>query len=208
MTIPGFTICPWCGTYYQIFQPNCRNCGGPILPSEIEPEEGEGFAMPPPPPRPVPDSYFWKLLFNDSWGIIAFIFAILGACFSFLGVVLTVAVVTAFVGLPFLGLGLLFLSTGVIGLIMRGQEMKNIVLVLQHGLPLRGEITGIEENQMVSVNNRHPWKISYQFMLDGRMFEGEKSTLNIPSPTHQPGRTVCVLFLKDKPEINTIYPHP
>ena len=208
MTTANYIICPWCGTYYQIFQPNCRNCGGPIHPSEIEPEEGEGFVMPPPPPRQVPDSYFWKLLFNDSWGIIAFIFAFLGAIFSFLGVVLTIAVVTMFVGLPFLGLGVLFLSIGVIGLIMRGQEIKNIVLVLQVGLPVRGEITNLEENLTISVNNRHPWKISYQFMLDGRLLESEKSTLNKPSPTHQPGRTVCVLYLQDKPEINTIYPHP
>jgi len=190
------------------FQSNCRNCGGPLRLLENESEECEAFIMPPPPPRPVPNSYFWKLLFIDSWGITALIFAIMGAVFTFLGIGLTVAIVTMFVGLPFLGIGLLFLSIGGVGLIIRGQEIKNIVLVLQNGHPLPGKITGIEENQMVSINNRHPWKISYQFTLDGRVFEGTKTTLNVPGSYHQPGRKVCVLYLQNKPEINTIYPHP
>lgn len=201
-------ICPWCGTYYQVFQSNCSNCGGPIQPLEAVLDQVDSYITPPPAPRPVPNSYFWKLLLNDGWGIGLLVFLFLGIIFSFLGVILTLAVVTMFVGLPFLGIGLIFFFIGLIGLILRGQEMHNIVVVLQQGLPVRGEILNVEENVMVTVNNRHPWKISYRFILNGAQCQGELTTINLPSEHHQPGKPVCVLYLPGKPEINTIYPHP
>jgi hypothetical protein len=208
MILDEYIVCPWCGTHYQSFQSNCKNCGGPILPHHMDLDSEDAYILPPPAPRPVPDSYALKLLLTDGWGVTLIIFLFLGAVFSFLGVSLTIAVVTMFVGLPFLGIGLVFFLVGLVGLLQRGQIMQNTVRVLQHGIPVRGEILDVEENTMVTVNNRHPWKITYQFSHNDNWLQGEISTLNPPGMNLQPEKPVCVLYLPDQPGLNTLYPHP
>ena len=106
--------CPWCGTNYAVFQPNCTNCGGPLPTPRENPPAGAGtvqpeepLLMPPPAPRPFSNSYTWKLLMSDGWAIAAFVFILLGGIFTVTGIGLTVAIITAFVGIPFAGLGLL-----------------------------------------------------------------------------------------------------
>lgn len=46
----------------------------------------------------------------DGWAITAGIFALLGAIFAGVGILLTLGIVTAFVGVPFIGLGVIFLA--------------------------------------------------------------------------------------------------
>ena len=106
--------CPWCGTNYAAFQSNCDRCGGPLpLPADPAASRAEGAPpTPPPAPRQVADSYAWRLLVSDGWGVVGFIFTLLGAIFTLVGGGLTLGVITAFVGLPFLLLGLVFLLGG------------------------------------------------------------------------------------------------
>ncbi len=205
--------CPWCGTNYLTFQSNCDKYGGPLAlpsaPSAAPAAAGTaGVATPPPAPRPVADSYAWKLVWSDGWGVVGFIFTVLGTVFALLGLGLTVAVVTAFVGLPFLVLGLAFLFGGGVLLSARYQQALRTVGVLRIGEAATGQITHVEQNLAVKVNNQHPWKIAYQFRVHDLPYEGQVTTLNMPSVSAQPGQAACVLYLPQAPQYNSLYPHP
>ena len=205
--------CPWCGTNYAAFQSNCDRCGGPLaIPddaSAVPASPGAGsLPTPPPAPRPVADSYAWRLMWSDGWGVAGFIFTLLGAIFTVVGLALTVAVVTAFVGLPFVVLGLAFLIPGIILLSARYQRAMRTVGVLRLGDATTGQITRVEQNLAVRVNNQHPWKIAYQFKVHDLPYEGQVSTLNTPSAALQPGQAARVLYLPQAPQYNSLYPHP
>src|SRR5262245_30135331 len=95
------TSCPWCGTNQPV-QPNCRNCGGPLpaAPIQQRPESlRHEIPVPPPAPREISDSYAWRLLLLEAKGIAAFVFTLLGAGFSLMGLILMLPLI--FVGLPF-----------------------------------------------------------------------------------------------------------
>lgn len=212
--------CPWCGTNYARFQPNCKNCGGP-LPLPPKPPEPRGpvsiadFAQaeipllePPSPPRPISDSYTFKLLLTDGWAIAAFVFLLLGSTFACVGVPMIATVVTAFVGLPFALIGLAFLGGGAAVTYWRYDVQRKIVQVLREGTAVEGRITATEVNASVQVNGRNPWTISYGFNVGGRDYQGRVSTLNDPGPQHQPGQRAYVLYMPTAPEQNALYPHP
>lgn len=207
--------CPWCGTHYAAFQSNCKNCGGPLPPpaqaAAPAPEREAPAARsvpPPPPPRPISDSYAWRLLAADGGAIAGGVFALLGAIFLFVGVPLTIGIITAFVGLPFAGLGAVFLGVGGWLLVRRYESAQKTVSVLRQGEAVSGRILEVRENYNVTVNNRHPWTITYQFQMNGRDYEGKVSTLNRPDLQLQPQKAAYVLYLPEAPEVNTLYPHP
>jgi hypothetical protein len=202
--------CPWCGTHYAAFQSNCKNCGGPLPPPAhaAAPEREADLMPPPPPPRPISDSYVWRLLAADGGAIVAGIFAMLGAIFMIVGVPLTIGIITAFVGLPFAGLGIVVLGVGGLVLVRHYEAAQKTVSVLRQGEAVQGRILEVRENYNVTVNNRHPWTITYQFQMNGRDYEGKVSTLNRPDPQLRPQKTAYVLYLPEAPEVNTLYPHP
>ena len=204
--------CPWCGTNYLAFQSNCKNCGGP-LPAPRD--QAAPFAAgddrlpdPPPPPRIVADSYAWRLMFTDGWGVAGLVFTLLGSIFTLLGAALTAGIITAIVGLPFLAIGLAFLVVGSRLLSSRYKGAQQTIGVLRFGQAAAGTIAGVEENLNVRVNSRHPWNITYQFRVQGQQYQGRVSTLNPPGPDLQPGRAACVLYLPEAPQHNSLYPHP
>lgn len=198
--------CPWCGTGYTSFQPNCHNCGGSLpLPSTAE---AAGLLAPPPPPRRVPRGYARRLLFTEAWGIVGLVLGILGVVFFPLGLALSLAVVTLFVGVPFLLLGLAFLGGGAGMLAWRYRRVQRTMEVLQTGQAALGEIVQIYENLHVQVNGRFPWTIAYRFSVQGRDYDGRVTTLSRPGPDDQPGRPVYVLYEAGDPPVNTLYPSP
>lgn len=204
--------CPWCGTSYLQFQPNCKNCGGPLQPPprvlKVVSQAEEPIPAPPPPPRPISDRYAWRLLRSDGYTIAAGIFLLLGFIFTITGLPLMVAIITALAGLPFFLLGLAFLVGGGIMLVWRYQIALRIVRVLREGTATEGRILSLEMNPSVKINGSHPWKVEYGFQVNGREYTSNMSTLNIPGPHHHPGRRVCVLYLPEAPEISSLYPHP
>lgn len=202
--------CPWCGTSYAKFQPNCSNCGGSLPPIA---DTAEGLVVgslqaPPAAPRSLPRYYILRILFTDSAGIVGFILGFIGTIFFIVGAALIIGVVTAFIGLIFAALGGLFLLGGGILLTLRLQNAQQTVSVLRGGEAVLGEITDVYENIHVQVNGRFPWTILYRFKLDGREYANKVTTLSRPGWQQQPGKTVYVLYMPDQPEVNTIYPNP
>ena len=211
--------CPWCGTTYVAFQSNCQRCGGPLAPAdqpEAQPHEPLGEAefvqgLPPPPPpapRPISDNYAWRLVFDEGWVIAALIVAFIGAIFFVVGAVLTVLIITAIVGIPFALTGLAFLGGGGAVTIWRYQAARQTVEVMRNGVAVLGEIAAVDENVAVSVNEQHPWTITYRFQVVGRDFEGRVTTLHTPGPALKVGHKAYVLYLPNNPQYNALYPHP
>jgi hypothetical protein len=178
----------------------------PAAPEASQPEEH--YPKPPPAPRAISQNYVWRLLSTDGGGIVAFVFLLLGAIFTFVGFILTVAIITAFVGIPFALLGLIFLAVGGGVGRSRYQTMQRTVEVLKNGQAAAGEIVNVEENLYVRVNQRHPWTLTYQFNVGGQEHQGKVTTLNVPGASLQPGKKAWVLYLPGTPEHNTLYPHP
>jgi hypothetical protein len=203
--------CPWCGTHYQTFQPNCQNCGGPLSLVEEESTSSlpqDAIPTPPPAPRPVPKSYVWRLLFTEGWSIAAFILGLVGFIFSLVGAGLTIGILTAFVGITFLLLGLALLGAGIWVFVWRYQNALKIVNVLREGEATRGQITELQENYSVTINGRHPWVIHYKFQANGQDQDGKVTVLSQPGEQFQAGRTVCILYLPNAPKWSSVYPHP
>jgi len=204
-------ICPWCGTNYPSFQSNCKNCGGPLQMTRenaASPTSIEETIAPPPAPRLISGKYTWRLLITDSWGIVAFVFGLLAVIFSFLGAGLTLVIVTALVGIPFLLIGLIFLVVALGVGTWRYDRARQVVNVLRIGESTQGQIMDVQKNYSVRVNRQHPWVIRYQFQVNGQNYEGNVRTLNPVGASLQTGKTVCILYLPNAPQWNSIYPHP
>ncbi len=203
--------CPWCGTSYLRFQPNCQNCGGPLLGQP----DGGGSAVsvetpaPPAAPRTISNRYIWRLLFSDGWWIAALVFTLLGGIFSLVGSGLALGGrFTLFIGLIFLVLGIPFLAAGVGVFVWRYRNANKVVTVLREGSVARGKITDVRENYSVEINGRHPWIIAYEYQAMGQPFSGSVSTLNRPAGQMQAGNMAWVLYLAGEPKWSSIYPHP
>ena len=204
-------ICPWCGTNYPSFRSNCKNCGGPLQTTgenDAAPTSVEEIVAPPPAPRLISDKYVWRLLLTDGWGILAFIFGLLGVIFSLVGAGLTLGIVTAFVGIPFLLIGLPFLAVALGVGKWRYDHASQVVNVLRIGESTQGQIMDVQKDYSVRVNRQHPWVIRYQFQVNGQNYEGNVRTLNPVGASLQTGKTVCILYLPNSPQWNSIYPHP
>lgn len=202
--------CPWCGTHYIKFRPNCKNCGGPLPPPP--PTEATtapaaapvaDLTAPPPPPRAFKETLVWKKLGSDGWAIAALTFLILGIVFTVTGVPLIFAFL---IGIPFVLLGLAFLGAGIALGVWRYQQAKQMVEILRTGQAVLGTIVEVAQNYHVEVNGRNPWTISYRFQVRDREYEGEATTLRPLGFTHREGQSVYVLYLESDPAQNTIYP--
>ena len=176
--------------------------------NDASPTSIEEITAPPPAPRLISDKYIWRLLLTDSWGILALIFGLVGVIFSSIGAGLTLGIVTAFVGIPFLLLGLIFLVVALAVGTRRYDHARQIVNVLRTGESTQGQIIDVQKDYSVRVNRQHPSVIRYQFQVNGQDYEGNVRTLNPIGASLQAGKTVCILYLPNAPQWNSIYPHP
>ena len=202
--------CPWCGTHYKAFQSTCRQCGGtlPLPRDETAGTAGSGLQVPPPPPRQVPRNYIQRILLTDPVATVAGILTLIGTIFLAVGLGLIVPAATAVIGLVFTLLALCFLAVSVPLLAWRHGRAKELADILREGTPALGKIVSVYQNYHVRVNGRFPWSIVYRFGAAGQEFEGRVSTLSMPDLSQQAGKPAYVLYARENPAKNTIYPHP
>lgn len=203
--------CPYCGTHYTVFQPNCSNCGGilPPPPHQSTPQSVETLVGTPPlPPRAISDSYTWKLLWADGSAIVGLVFLMIGFITGIVGIALSVAAVTAFVGIPLAIFGILFFGIGLGLSYWRYQQKAKVVQVLRKGHAVQGQIDLVRVNHTVEINGVNPWEIRYHFDAQGKDFSGKVTTLTQPNASLREGMPTWVLYLPDSPQNNAIYPHP
>lgn len=203
--------CLYCGTSHPEFRTNCKNCGAPLPPPDLDlfaDLPREQVLMAPPAPRPVSDSYAWRMLGGDGAAIVGGVFLFIGVIFLLIGFPMILALVTAMVGIPFALLGLMFTVGGGLLFYKRYQYARTTVRVLREGEATLGTITELNQNLNVQVNGRNPWAISYEYSVNGRPYPGQLTTLNYPGSHLQVGKQVCVLYLPARAEASSIYPHP
>lgn len=196
-------VCPWCGTVYQQYQPNCSNCGG-VLPHRDATSAGD---PPPPPPRQLPKEFArrvrrahqFQFLFG---GIFAAVGTILGGSFLLIGLVKSAPIVFPILGIVFLlvfggiGYGVLFAG-------MQGSRAK--LKALSEGASALGTIDDIFLDNSIEMNGRLPWKVMYSFTANGGRQTGGQHLWQ-PDYSLEPGFPVYVVYLPEDPGNNSIYP--
>jgi hypothetical protein len=202
--------CPWCGTNYTSFQPNCDNCGGSLpLPPETAPTpSSRALSAPPPAPRNVPRRAVWRILFGDGWTTSALVSTVLGFVFTAGGLFLTVSEAAAPDGVRFAGLGLVFLCGGLALLVWRCRVCARTIEVLREGEATLGEIVSVVQSDQARVDGRYPWTVEYDYEVGDDLYSGKVTTLSQPDLSQQPGSPVYVLFTREDPAQSTIYPSP
>ncbi len=202
--------CPWCHTSYVKFKATCEKCGGQIPPPITVPLNAPPRIPPPPPaPRPFAKGYARQLAFSDRWANTALIFLLLGIIVTCLGIMLILGIVTvtALTAMPFLGAGLVLFLLGVLIFQLRYKRAQTAFRVLREGQVANGQIESVQRSSARD-GGHNPWVIKYSFQVMGQDYEDQVSTLNNPTLVFKPGSPAHVLYLPDKPELNSLYPHP
>jgi hypothetical protein len=133
---------------------------------------------------------------------------LLGVIFGLVGAGLAIVPGALVVGLPFAGIAVLFLCTGTPLLGWRYRIARRTMLVLSQGEVAQGKIVSVHQNHHVRVNGRYPWTMAYRFAVSGDHYRGKVTTLSRPDLSQQAGRPVHVLYMRDDPAQNTLYPSP
>jgi hypothetical protein len=169
-------ICPWCKTYYEV-RPgtNCTNCGG-ALPPPAGPDRGE---VPPPAPRMFPDGYKRKIIYNNNW------FMYIGA------VIVLINFPTSFNTIQ---TNAIFLAIGIYMLWKGYDKAKQKVDVLEHGKAVEGFVVEAGENQNMSVNEKHPYFIKYEYEVNGKKYTSSMNCWDESSTSFNTGDPVWVVY--------------
>ncbi|MBI5879297.1 MAG: hypothetical protein HZB53_16745 [Chloroflexi bacterium] len=222
------TTCPFCGTTYPEYRSNCKSRGAPLpkppdspaVPAfpGIEIVAGQDVQMaseltqparpepPPPPPRPISSSYVVRIMVAEAWGIIGFVFALIGSIFTCVG--LSTFSIRDPSTLIFAFIGLLFAVPGWGLLVWRLQHAGKVVEALRTGETAEGQITEVTQDYSTTINGEHPWIIRYHFNADGATQNGEVRTMTFAGYQYRAGMPAYVLYLRRQPEYNSLYPHP
>jgi hypothetical protein len=145
--------CGWCSTSTSdATLTNCGNCGGPLPPL---PTSRGGTrvltlaAEPPRAPRRLPDAYRNRILYTKN------VLVIIGGVFA---ICLGWTVIFALIGAPMLYVG--------------WTRAQRKLRALTFGHPVPGRIVDVERDSSVTINNRHPWKLTYRYDAAGASREG------------------------------------
>jgi len=220
--------CPFCGTTYPQFQPNCSACGAPLprppdrpaVPAFPGIEIVSGSDMhemseltqparpepPPPAPRLISSGYIMRILIADAWGIVGLIFAMLGTVFACVGLAAFATRNPA--PLIFGAIGLVMGGLGWVLLVWQLQHARKVVEALRSGDTAEGQITEVTQDYSTRINGEHPWIIRYRFNAAGATQNGEVRTMTFAGYQYRAGMPAWVLYLKRQPDYNSLYPHP
>ncbi len=186
--------CGWCGTSYPTWQSHCDSCGGPLPPPpgrDIGPE-------PPNPPRKLPIGFERRIRWTEN------VLVIIGAIFSVVGVI----PVLLFTQVHHAGILVfaIFLVMGIAMFVSGWKKAAHTLRAFKHGRAVKGEITEVYLDTTETINNRHPWRISYKFDADGQMMDDYAKTWDASAALRSAGQPLWVLYVVNDPSQNTIYP--
>lgn len=92
--------------------------------------------------------------------ILGLVFAPLGSLFLCLGICLLFVLRETeawMVGIPFTAVGGIFFALGVVFLSIDGKHRRNAARLMENGRYVWGEVTALEPNTMIRINNRYPY---------------------------------------------------
>lgn len=195
--------CPICKAKYREYQSTCANChaGIPIpnqqkLPSSLSS-----------PPRKVSPEYEYKLRYKNN------IFFKIG--FSFLTIGLLIGIIFPIVGyriheVLFIMIGLIFLilfpSIGLTLLYKSYDNSNKILDAIQNGIQTSAEIIDMYFDNSIKMNGNFPFCIVYKFNIEKDTFVGKAYSKKAIMKAKKIGDIISVVYLKEEPNTNTIYP--
>lgn len=187
--------CGWCGVHYPQWQSQCSHCGGDLPPKD------NGLGPPPkPPPRKLPRGFAIRQWVTANFGVV------FGLIFFIVGAVITSAFVWSKTWLALLP-G--FFAISGFFMLLRGiSQARSTLRAFREGEAAEGFYLSIEKDPLYAGHKGpSPWIVKYAFHAEGKRFEGTFSTSdgNIRALA-QVNKPVWVLYVKDDPTQNTIYP--
>jgi len=105
--------------------------------------------------------------------------------------------------------GLLMLLFPGLGLALAGTAVRKrglAVKAYRYGQELPGQVVSFAPDRSVKINNRSPWKLQWEFTVDGKTYRGSLSSMN--KGELEPfalQKNVTVLALPGNPRVNTLY---
>ena len=139
---------------------------------------------PPPTPRRLPAGYenrikYWK----NVYVLIGIIFSI-AFCWTII--------------FPIIGIPMWIMGHG---------RARRTLQALVHGAPTRGRILGVELDRSQSINNRHPWRITYELDLpDGSRRRCHAEAWDRAITAWQPGHVLWIVYDPQDPRTSAIWP--
>jgi len=165
------------------------------MPAPVGMELGE---PPPPPPRVLPKGFEFRQKWSRNVGTLAGCGLILIASLFF---------VAALKARSFAAMvPLLFMLAGV-SLFWHGWRTAcGILKAYRKGVVVEGEVVEVRLDKTQSINQRHPWVMTYHFPVGNELVEGSITSFNSVLGTRGGGQPLWVLYVPDDPTQNTIYP--
>jgi hypothetical protein len=136
--------------------------------------------------------------FTHNW----FLLIGLGCCFmglTMIGAILQ-RVWAGVLPVLFFAVGISFITQGI-------KRAIRVLDAFRNGVPIKGLVTSVKEDQTTTVNGKHPWIIVYTFEMEGYQRQGRTVTFDAETATRLWGRVpVWVLAVEGNPERSTLYP--
>lgn len=153
---------------------------------------------PPPVPRDLPKGFAFRLLVSQNIATIVggLMFAV--ATPITWGTLQTKTWAASIPGLMALG-GFFMLRYGL-------TTAGSVLRAFRKGRAAEGTIASVKLDTTQSINNQHPWKVVYHFMVEGHQHEGVLVSWDSTLISRAAGQPLWVLYVESDPTQNTVYP--
>ncbi len=186
--------CGWCGTTYPEWQNKCNACGGRMPPRPGMELGEEPSAI----PRQLPKGYAWRRrLTNNMTSTMGLAIVVMGGLPGLI-LLLIFPWAALVAGLVVLG-GLAILRHGL-------TTGSKLLKAFRHGIPVAGAVVAVTRFTEESMNGVSPWKLIYRFSLEGREYQGSLVAYDESIRERKPGQPLWVLYLREDPSINAVFP--
>jgi hypothetical protein len=138
-------------------------------------------------------------------GVIALVTWILGIVFSITGAILATIVYPTQIGLMFLRVGLVITTISLILAVTRLASLKKKKKLLAIGTSSTANITKIIQNKNVRINRKHPWLVSYSYMVNNTTYQATETILDL-AENYKEGLTIDIVYNPKNASESTIKP--
>lgn len=153
---------------------------------------------PPAVPRALPKGFEFRQKWSHN------VVALVGGIFFLIGTLLFIVMIFLIpLGalLPFL-----FMVGGAFMMRMGRKKANSVLNAFRQGVAVEGSVSDVRLDTSQSINGRNPWVMNYLFPVDDALVEGSLTSFSTALVTRSKGQPLWVLYVKDDPAQNTIYP--
>ena len=153
---------------------------------------------PPPVPRELPKGFAFRQRFSKN------IATILGLVISIFSLLFVLAMLRAKPWVAVLP-GIMFL--GGFSMLRYGWKSASATLrAFRHGMATEGKVVKLRLDTSQSINNEHPWKLTYHFTAGSQQHEGVLISWDSTTGMRSTGQPLWVLYVENDPSQCTLYP--